>query len=147
MKSYCKQGLGFTLLELMITLAIIGILTSIAHASFKSYVLKARRIDATETLMKLAIAQEKFYNQHMHYSTDISSATGLNHQSSLSSEGFYQLSVEIKTYVDDGQDSFVLTAKAINSQAKDEDCMSFALNNLTERKAMNNQGVENNACW
>lgn len=147
MKNKCKHRLGFTLLELMITLAIIGILTSIAYSSFQHYVFKARRIDATETLMKLAVAQEKFFNQHMRYSSDFTSTSGLNHQSSLTSEGFYQLSVEIKTYIDDGQDSFVLTAKAINSQAKDKDCIHFTLNNLTQRKAINNQGVENNDCW
>ena len=142
-----KLLLGFTLLELMITLTIIGIITSIAYTSFQSYVLKARRIDATETLMKLAVAQERFYNQHMYYSNDISSTAGLNHQSLLTSEGFYQLSVVIKTYSKDGKDSFILTAKAINNQANDKDCINFSLNNLTVRKAMNNQGVENNGCW
>ncbi|WOH39171.1 type IV pilin protein [Thalassotalea fonticola] len=141
------RGFGFTLLELIITLTIIGILSSIAFTSFKSYVLKARRIDARETLMKLAVAQERYYNQHLRYSSDISSATGLNHQSLLTSAGFYQLTVEIKTYTDDGKDSFVLTAKAINNQANDKDCLSFTLNNLSERNAMNNQAIENATCW
>lgn len=147
MKHKQSRRIGFTLLELVITLVIIGILSSIAYANFKSYVLKARRIDATETLMKLAVAQERYYNQHMQYSSDISSSMGLNHQSSFTSEGFYQLTVEIQTYGDDGLDSFVLAAKAINNQANDKDCISFTVNNLTERKATNAQGVDNKSCW
>ena len=138
---------GFTLLELMITLIINGILSSIAYANFQPYVFKARRIDATQVLMKLAVAQEKYYNQQMRYSTDISSSTGLNQQSLLSSAGFYQLSVETKTYVIDGKDSFLLKATAIKTQAKDKDCVSFTLSNLNERKAFNSQGTENVKCW
>ncbi|OUS30396.1 hypothetical protein A9Q98_05235 [Thalassotalea sp. 42_200_T64] len=142
-----NSHLGFTLLELMVCLVIVGILSSIAYGSFQDYVLKVRRSDATITLMHLAVLEENFYNQNMQYSNDISSASGLNHKSILTDEEFYQLSVTVRTQANDGVDSFILKATARTSQSKDKGCLSFTLSNLNEKSSLNSQGVINNNCW
>ncbi|KGJ88261.1 type IV pilin protein [Thalassotalea sp. ND16A] len=142
-----NSHLGFTLLELMICLVIIGILSSIAYANFQDYVRKVRRSDATTKLMHLAVLEENFYNQNMQYSNDISAVSGLNHKSLLTDDEFYQLSVIVKTHANDGVDSFILKATARASQSKDTACFSFSLSNLNEKSALNSQGVSNNNCW
>jgi type IV pilus assembly protein PilE len=51
---------GFTLIELMIFVAIFAVLAAIAVPSYNSYVKKSRRADARSLLQAAAIAQEKF---------------------------------------------------------------------------------------
>lgn len=54
---------GFTLIELMITMAIIGILASIAYPSYQDSVLKSRRADAKGALLGLANAMERHFTE------------------------------------------------------------------------------------
>jgi len=58
-----RLSAGFTLIELMITVAIIGILTSIAYPSYQDSIMKSRRVDAQGKLMSFANAMERYYTQ------------------------------------------------------------------------------------
>ena len=58
-----KKQNGFTLIELMIVVAIIGVLSAIAYPSYQSYMKKSARADAKVGLTKLADKQERFYLQ------------------------------------------------------------------------------------
>lgn len=58
---------GFTLIELMIVVAIIGILAAIAYPSYQSYVESTRRGDAKGALMQFASAMERYYTQNSTY--------------------------------------------------------------------------------
>lgn len=53
------QSRGFTLIEVMITVAIIGILVAVAYPSYMSYVRKGNRADGTSLLQAAALAQER----------------------------------------------------------------------------------------
>ena len=61
------KSAGMTLIELMIVVAIVALLASIAVPSYRQYVLRANRIEATTALLQLAAAQEKFYLQNNTY--------------------------------------------------------------------------------
>jgi len=58
---------GFTLIELMITVAIVAILASIAYPSYQSHVVKSRRTTAKACLLELAQFMERYYTTNMKY--------------------------------------------------------------------------------
>jgi len=68
-----QTQLGFTLIELMVTVAIVGILASIAYPSYQDSVMKSRRADAEGVVLGLANAMERRFTETSSY---LDSATG-----------------------------------------------------------------------
>jgi type IV pilus assembly protein PilE len=58
---------GFTLVELMVVVAIIGILAAIAYPSYTAYLVKARRTAATTCLQQNAQFMERYYTTNLSY--------------------------------------------------------------------------------
>lgn len=65
-----RPSTGFTLIELMIVVAIVGILSAIAFPSYTSYVAKGRRADARVQLLQAAQFMERFYTANDRYDQD-----------------------------------------------------------------------------
>lgn len=68
------NGSGFTLIELMITVAIVGILASIALPSYDSYIKRANRLDAKSALLENAQFLERNYTENNKYNLTSSGA-------------------------------------------------------------------------
>ena len=62
---------GFTLIEVMIVVAIVGILAAIAYPSYQEYVLRTGRADGMAKLMEIMQAQERFYSQNQTYTANL----------------------------------------------------------------------------
>lgn len=62
---------GFTLIELMIVIAIVGILVSVVMPSYRHYVLESQRSDTQSQLLQMLELQERFYLDAFTYTTNL----------------------------------------------------------------------------
>ncbi|MCU7932684.1 MAG: type IV pilin protein [Candidatus Thiodiazotropha sp. (ex Codakia rugifera)] len=83
--SCCKKDAGFTLIELMIVVAIVGILAAIAYPSYQDSVRKGRRHDGMGTLLDAAQKLEVYRSRQSSYTT----TPGDANISTTSVEGYY----------------------------------------------------------
>jgi type IV pilus assembly protein PilE len=126
---------GFTLVEMMIVVLVLAIIASIAVPSYRSYVVRAQRSDATATLLKIRTAEEKFFLQNTTYTTEFGPA-GLRMMpgatTTLTTEnGYYTVQVAIPDPTPGATpQSFLVTATPVagGPQASDAKCTSFSLN-------------------
>ena len=116
---------GFTLVELMITVAIVAILAMIAIPSYTQYVRRANRTDATKTMTLDAQALERCYSQSFLYTTCPGALVG----TVPSPQGNYNVTITIPDPLVPAGPSFSITAVPVSpSQLADAPCQSFTLN-------------------
>ena len=90
---------GFTLIELMIVVAIVGILAAIALPSYRSYIVRAARVEAQAEMLELAGLQEKIFLNSTGYAAKVDTAYngtslgGLGRTSGRTKDGKYALSL------------------------------------------------------
>lgn len=89
-----QDNRGFTLIELMIVVVIIGILAAIAYPSYRNQVIKGNRAAAESYLMALAGREEQYMLDMRSYSNSVASgAGGLNFPAPQEVANFYQAAV------------------------------------------------------
>lgn len=122
---------GFTLLELMMAVAVVGILATLVYPSYINNVLRSSRSDARAEINNVANALERFFAANRTYTTDFA-ALGL--PDALSAAGKYSLTIAA------GPSGALTTSYAITAvpvpgkgQDNDADCPSFMLNSAAQR--------------
>jgi len=111
---------GFTLIELMIAVAIVGILASVAVPSYLSYIRKGHRSEAQGALVALANAMEQWRLQNGTYLG--AAAGGANTGAPTIFSTVVPISGGTTTYnltIDATATTYTLTATAVGSQASD----------------------------
>ncbi len=138
-----QRASGFSLMELLITVVIIGIVVSIGYPSYMEHTKKTRRTEATGALLNVAGAQEKFFMQDNQYTAELD-ADGLALNlgaGDTTQNGYYSISIDLP---EDG--GFVATATLENPDS-DPKCKTFTLDHTGLRGATNQGGAAATDCW
>tara|TARA_R110000744_G_scaffold315885_1_gene422652 strand:- start:759 stop:1166 length:408 start_codon:yes stop_codon:yes gene_type:complete len=125
---------GFTIVELLITVAIIGILASVAFPAYTDFVARSNRTEAQRELLRLANLQEQFYVDSRAYTDDMKKL-GLNKDPFITENANYSIDAAL------ANGGFVLTATALEPQkSNDSGCLTLSVSNTGKK-------LPANACW
>lgn len=126
---------GFTLIELMVVLVVVGILSAIAIPSYTRYILRSHRTSAQAVLAETAQFMERFYTTNNTYA-GAALLTAVVPRNAGGTEVRYNVS-----FVEDPDaQAYVLQAIPANAQA-DDDCGTLTLSNTGA------QGADASGCW
>ena len=107
---------GFSLIEVMITVVIIGILAAVAYPSYLEYVRKGNRSAAQTFMMTIASRQEQYLLTNRTYTATISNLGGLVQPPETAGKYTFAVVVPASTLP---APSYEINATAINTQAVD----------------------------
>lgn len=126
-----RETRGFTLIEVMIVVVIVGILAAIAYPAYTQHVVKTHRRTATACLMEMAQQMERYYTAQMTYvgaalpnpacRTDLAARYDFSFQGNVTAS------------------AYTLQAVAKGAQTKDSGCTTLTLNQAGVRMPAN--------CW
>lgn len=137
---------GFTLVELMIVVAIVAILASIAYPSYQQHVMKSRRATAQSCLLEVSQFMERFYATNMRYdkTADGKAVTFPNTQCTTDLAGQYVLRFAAG---EPTAGSYTIEAVPQGHQATlDTKCGTLSFNHRGEKK-VSVTGTPVSDCW
>ena len=143
---------GFTLIELMVTVVIIGILSAIAYPSYIEYIVRANRSAAQSYMMGLANQQAQFLiDARRYFCTD---AAGCDNVLTDATTPAFIVPVDVSnnyevvvTAEDDGLPTFTITATPVGAQlARDTKCATLTLDQTGKKDIDGGTGTASK-CW
>jgi type IV pilus assembly protein PilE len=142
---------GFTLIELMITVAVVAILAAVALPAFNNQIRKSRRTEARTTLLDLAARAERMYSANNSY---LNAVTGQLNPPDLgypagtvwplqSGTGYYSVTVGNPTAT-----TYTFTATTAGAQVADTTCATFTVDNTGNQSAADSSSTnQTSTCW
>lgn len=140
-----KQQSGFSLIELMVVVAIIAILVTIGYPLYTEQAKKGRRVEGRDALLAIAQAEERAYTVNGAYNMSIpnlsvSGVVSCDNNGNCFSEDRNYYAVTVSGTAS----SFTATATARGGQASDTDCTSMSINQLGQKTGTGNDTAK---CW
>jgi type IV pilus assembly protein PilE len=133
-----KSTNGFTLIELMIVVVVIGIIAAIAIPAYADYVTRSKRADGKTALLAMQLEQEKYRANNPQYA----STAAILGFSVTSPDGYYTLSV---SSADDT--SYSLVADPIEAEHNDPVCNNLVVNQDGDKNATGSAADPVATCW
>jgi type IV pilus assembly protein PilE len=133
---------GFTLIELMIVVAILGIIAAVGYPSYLEHVKKSRRAEGMGHLLELADRMERFYSDKGTYAGATLGTTSANVFVATTDGGHYTLSIGAQDNV-----AFTISATPTNKSNQDTDkCHTFTMTSLGV-KSVSGGSLSTDDCW
>jgi len=139
---------GFTLIELMVTVAILAILAAIAVPSYRNYVLRSQRTSATTALLRIQSAEEKYFLQNNAYTLNLGAPPAGLGTGTATVDGLYNL----RLVAGANPQLYTARADAAGSQQDDTKCPSFTIDQNGTRGTLDSGGApqtqaQTQECW
>ena len=134
-----KRNRGFTLVEVMIVVAIVGILFAIAYPSYQDYIVRSKRADAMGALMNAAQAMERYKVNNYDYNVGTTLSTVFATQVPVDGgTAYYNLSITSTTT------TYTITATPTGSMAGLDGALTLT---NTGAKQWTDSGGTSHSCW
>jgi type IV pilus assembly protein PilE len=146
-KNIRRNMRGVTLIELMVVVAVLAILSTVALGSYRRYMLRTNRTDGSMVLLKLQAAEEKYFLQNNTYTANLGTdglrlTGGTGTTSMTTAGGYYTIGVAAGGTTTLAT-SYLATATAIAGQAKDTSCPTLTINDQGDHGPLSTAAT----CW
>jgi len=131
---------GFTLIEVMMVVAVLAIVVSFGLPSYREQVMKSRRAEGMGELLELADRLERFYSDRGSYEDATLGNGGTDIYRATTDKGHYALTIDAQDAV-----TFTISATPQGTQAKDK-CGKFTLTSLGVR-SVSGGSLSTDDCW
>lgn len=139
-----ERAPGFTLIELMIVVAVVAILAAIAYPSYQNHLIRTRRAAAAGCMLEAAQFMERYYTEHLKYVDDTGAAPSLP---ALQCRKDLAANYTIEVANGATAASYAIQAVPKGVQAeKDRKCATLAINQLGAKR-LTGTATSAQECW
>lgn len=124
---------GFTLIELMVAVVIVGILAAFAYPNYRDFVTRSKRNEAKAALLQIATNQERWYLNNNQYTLNLAEV-GVN---AITDSGSYAIAITSAT-----ANNFTATATYQLADAEATRCLTFTIDGRNQRTS-----TPDTDCW
>ncbi len=142
---FTARARGFTLIEVLLVLAILGLLTAIAVPMYGDHMMKVRRGDGKRLLMDISSRMERFYFDNTTYTTNLQQLGFALTTNVPSEEGFYTAKVETATAGCPIATCYKVTADVKGAQVDDTYCGNLSLDSMGRKTVSTTNPADH--CW